>query len=142
VRLTGQASGDTVFVDVVIGGATTSTDLYSFAFDLSLGDPSVVQYVGNSATFGTALTLAGGQTGQALATQIGSTVTVGVTKLGGGAGNGVAAGESSIVRLTFRALRSGQSTIAIAAPTAALNSTGGTVGSVQFDLTPALISGM
>jgi hypothetical protein len=38
-------SADTVVVDVLIGGPTTSADLYSFAFDLLLRDPSIAVYV-------------------------------------------------------------------------------------------------
>jgi hypothetical protein len=141
VRLTGQASSDTVVVGVAIGGPTTSGDLYSFAFDVTVGDPSAVQYVEGSATIGSALTLGTGQTGEALASQSGSVVTVGVTKLGGGAGNGVGAGESGIVNLTFRVLKATTTTIGIAASATALDSNGAAVPSVQFDSTPATIAG-
>jgi len=141
VRLTGQASSDAVVVSVTIGGPTTSGDLYSFAFDLNVGDPSVLQYVAASATFGSALTLDSGQTGEALASQNGGVVTVGVSKLGGGAGNGVGAGESGIVSLTFRVLKKTSTTIGIAASATALDSNLAAVPSVQFDTTPATITG-
>ena len=145
VRLKGSAVEDLVTVSVAIGGPTTSADLYSFACDLLLGNPSVVQYVPGSAEFGTALTTSGGQSPQVLASQNGERVTVGVTKLGGGTGNGVAGGEPAIVNLTFRVLRTGSSSIVLAggpssAPSA-LDSTGSEVPSVTFDLQPALISG-
>jgi hypothetical protein len=114
VRLEGQPSANTVVVDVVIDGPTTSSDLYSFDFRLRLSDPTLVQYVADSATLGPALTLVGDQTGKALAAQNGDLVTVGATKVGGGAGNGIGAGERTVMSLTFRVLRPGVTTIAIA----------------------------
>jgi len=144
VRLTGAATADVVTVDVMVG-ATTSNDLYSFAFDLVLGDPTVAQYIVGSATIGDALTLGSGQQGQALAVQSGAMITVGVTKLGGGSGNGVDASEHAIVHLDFRVLKSGMTSINLSGsppnPPAALDSTGTVVGSVHFDSAPAMIAG-
>ena len=56
IRLSGSPAGDLVNVEVLIGGPTTSLDLYSFAFDLVLDDPGVAEYVSGSATSGAALT--------------------------------------------------------------------------------------
>lgn len=146
VRLDGVAIGDMVVLTAVIGGPSTSSDLYSLDLLLRLSDPTLVQYIPQSAIFGDAFTLSGVQTGAALAAQNGAFVTVGATKAGGGAGNGVAAGEHVIVQLTFRVLRRGTTTISIVgapdASPAVLDSTGATVASVHFDLASASISGI
>ena len=144
VRLTGSPSGNTVVVRVVVGGPTTSSDLYSFAFDLVLGDASVATYVAGSAAFGTALTLSGGQTSAVEATLQGNRVVVGVTKLGGGSGNAVAT-EQTVVSLTFRLLKAGSTTLTIeGAPggsPACLDSAGVAIPSIVFDAAPATLSG-
>ncbi len=143
VRLVGRTSGDLVSVDIVIAGATTSDDLYSFAFDLTVDDPTVAEYVDGSAEFGTALELAAGQQGEVLASSNGGRITVGVSKLGGGPGNGVAGGEPAVATLTFRILRRDTTRLRIAAlpPPAALDSTGTGIGSVSFDVEPATLWG-
>ncbi|MBZ5639114.1 MAG: hypothetical protein LAO51_10230 [Acidobacteriia bacterium] len=145
----GSGSGDRVTVEVAIGGQTTSTDLYYFAFDLVLGDSSVAEYVSGTAVFGDALTLSGSQTGSAQGAQNGNRVVVGVTKLGGGSGNGVTATEAIVVCLTFRVKKAGTTTLAIAGSTspqnptgdpAAVDSHGGVVQTVHFDTASAVIS--
>src|SRR5262245_66287407 len=86
------ANGNRLVVDVVIYGPTTSTDLYSFAFDVVIGDPSVLSFVSGSATAGSALVAGMGQSIQAIAAPSGSDPThivVGVSKLGGGGGTAV-----------------------------------------------------
>jgi len=146
-----SSSGNLATLEVALGGPTTSTDLYSFAFDVVLGDPSVVEYVNDSATVGTALTSSGGQTFAVDASQSGDHVIVGLTKLGGGSGNGVTASEVNVLRLTFKVLKAGTSTISFSGSTspsnpsgqpAALASNGVVVASVTFDSNPAAIAGM
>lgn len=144
VRTIGTGAGDSVTVEVAIGGPTTSTDLYAFAFELTFGDPTVAEYVSGSASMGTALDTSGNQSLQVLATQQGNRVIVGVSKLGGGAGNGVSApGETAIVQLTFRLLRSGATTLTLGgspgSQPAALDSGGADVATVQFDAAPATL---
>jgi hypothetical protein len=148
VRLTGGAvAGTTVTINVVLAGPTTSSDIYSYAFDLALGDTTVAQYVTGSATAGPMFSPGAGQGVSAVASQIGDRVVVGVTLTGGGAGSGdgVAAGEPIIVSLTFRVLKAGTSSLSFAgapSPTpAALDSNGATIGSITFDGTAASISG-
>jgi hypothetical protein len=146
VRTTGSSDGDLVVVGVIIGGPTISTDLYSFAFDLTLGDATVAEYVAGSASVGTALTASGSQTLHVLATQQGNRVTVGVTKLGGGSGNGLTqSGEFAVVELTFRLLQPGTTTLTIegspGADPSALDSTGGIIASVSFDAASATLIG-
>jgi len=145
VRLIGIASDDMVTLEVVVSGQTTSADLYSFAFDLLLGDPTVVELIGGSVDFGTALTLSGGQTGEVLATLNGNRITVGVSKLGGGAGNEIGATEETIVSLTLRVIKQGTTSIEITGSPpnnpAALDSTGAAINSVTFDATAATIVG-
>ena len=135
-----SASGNLVVLEVVLGGPTTSSDLYSFAFDLVLGNAGVVQYVPGSAEVGDSLTTSGGQTLAVEASQSGGRVVVGVTKLGGGAGNGVAGAQAGVVQLTFKALTVGTSTISFSGSTA-LDSVGDPIGSIVFDAVPAAISG-
>jgi hypothetical protein len=130
----------------VLGGQTTSDDLYSFAFDLIIGNSAVVQYVNGSATFGEALTLDAGQQSQVLATQSGNRVTVGVSKLSGGAGNGVTTDEEDIVSLSFRVLmRNELTTISITGSPpndpAALDSAGEIIDSIDFDDTAVGVIG-
>ncbi len=132
------SSSNTLVVDVVIYGPTTSVDLYSFSFDVVIGDPTVLGPVPNSATAGTALTVTGGQTIQALAAPDSSDpshIVVGVTKVGGGAGNGVAGSSAVVVELAFGFLRAGTSTLAIATtPTPTVTDHNGTViGAIAFD---------
>ncbi len=145
VRLTGAVSGDTVTVNVVIGGVTASNDLYSFAFDLVIGDTGVAQYVDGSIAFGSALKLSGSQGSSALASQVGDRVVVGVTKLGAGSGNGVTATEETVVTLRFRVMRRAATTLAFGGSPPddpeALDSGGQVIGSVEFDMAPATISG-
>lgn len=144
VRMTGSPSGNTVVARVVVGGPTTSSDLYSFAFDLVIGDTSVATFVAGSATFGTALTLSGGQTSSVQATLQGNRVVVGVTKVGGGSGNAVAT-EQTVVTLTFRLLKAGSTTLTIAgAPggsPACLDSAGVGIPSIVFDAGSATLTG-
>jgi hypothetical protein len=150
VRLAGGAIGnDEVQVDVMIGGPTTSDDLYSFAFDLIVSDPDHIEYVDASAEVGTALIPTGSQGRAVLVSRDYDRVIVGVSKTGGGDGNGVADGEESIVSLLFRVLRNGSSTIVIAGAGAnpsnpsnqpsALDHVGQPIDSVEFDSAPARI---
>ena len=146
IRVTGTASGDLVTLQVAITGQTTSTDLYSFAFDLLLGDPTVVELIGGTVNFGTALTLSGVQTGEVLATLNGDRITVGVSKLGGGAGNAVGAAEETIVSVTVRVVQLGTTSIEITGSPpnnpAALDSTGAVINGLNFDGAAATIVGI
>lgn len=152
VRLIGSGAGrSTVLVRVVLGGPTTSSDLYGFAFDLVLGDPTAAQYVPGSARFGDALETDGAQGRSVLASQVGDRVVIGISKTGGGSGNGLAgSGESIVLSLEFDVPNRGMTTLGFAGspnnpvnPTgdpAALDSTGALVPSIRFDVEPALIS--
>lgn len=147
IRLNGSSTGDLVEVEVSIGGPTSSTDLYSFAFDLVLGDPGVAEYVGGSASVGTALTTESGQSLQVLATQLGPRITIGVTKLGGGTGNRVDdTGEAAVISLVFRVLQSGTTTLTIEGSSgndpAAIDSGGSAIDSVEFDAVSATLVGV
>ncbi len=152
VRMTGQAAtSDRVRVDVVIGGPTTSSDIYSFAFDIIIGNTAIAEYVGASASAGDALTTSGGQSIQTLVSQEGNRVVVGVTKSGGGAGNGIADAEPTVVSLVFRIKAKGVSTLTfdgsptnpqhISAEPSALDSVGNRIDSITFDGSSARISG-
>ena len=112
VRLTGSPSSERVLVEVVLAGPTTSDDITSFAFDVAIGDTSVLAFGDVPATSGPALSTAGCLEPTVLAEQSGDRVVVGVTKLRC-SGNGLPAGEQAIVNLNFRVLREGTSTLTI-----------------------------
>ncbi len=151
VRLrSGTVTGSRVVLEVAMGGPTSSSDLYSFAFDLVLSDVTVARYVSATATVGDALSAGGGQTLHAEAAQVGDHVVVGVTKLGGGAGNSVSGSETVVVRLTFQALKAGASSVTFAGSTspqnptaspAVLDSHGALIPGGQFDAAPAILGG-
>jgi hypothetical protein len=94
-------------VQVAIGGATTDSNYYAFAFDVEISDSTVAQFVSGSDTAGNFLT----GTVDAQATQSGSRVVVGVSKSGQVAGNGTANAEDLVVSLTFRVLKAGTATL-------------------------------
>jgi hypothetical protein len=148
-----STSGTLLVVDVVIYGATTSQDLYSFAFDIGIGDPTVVKFVPASAVAGNALQAGTGQTIQAVA-DLGtlggggvdnSRVVVGVTKLGGGSGSGNGVATSAVVvTLSFQVLKAGSTTLTLTGnPTPkALDSDGAAIGSITFDAASASVTGV
>ena len=153
VRLiAGPAVDDHIEIAVVLGGPTESSDIYSFVFDLVLGDASVAEYVAGSAELGDALVLEGGQGALVQASQNGDRVVVGVSKSGGGAGNGVGPAEPAVVRLTFRVLQAGVASITLAGSPAnpqdpsddpvAFDSGGAVIPSIAFDTAPAQLAGM
>jgi hypothetical protein len=131
-------SGGRVVVQAVIYGPDVALDMFSFAFDVKIGDSTVLKFVNGSAAAGDALQAFAGQQVEAIvAPAMGdpSDIVVGVSKLGGGAGNGVANASAVIVTLTFQVQKQGTSTLAIAAaPTPAVkDSAGATIGALTFD---------
>jgi hypothetical protein len=148
---------DLVRINVVIGGPTSSSDLYSFAFDLVLSDATVASYVPGSAQAGTALQPSAGQSISVLANPDSdrpNRVVVGVTKVGGGPGNGVAGGEPTVVSLVFRVLRRDITSITFGGSSSdptnqnfnpvVLNSADpqGVISSVDFDSAPVRLAGL
>jgi hypothetical protein len=152
VRLTGSPSGEQVSIEVALAGPTTSEGIYAFAFDVVIGDTSVLAYVVGSARFGSALTTTGCLGETVLAAQSGDRVVVGVSKLGACPGNGVPAGERAIVHMTFRVLKAGTSTLSLAGSPQAKTMPAGEpsafdsdrvrIESIQFDAVPATVRGM
>jgi len=152
VRLTGSPSGEQVTIEVALAGPTTSAGIYAFAFDVVIGDTSVLAYVVGSAQIGSVLTTTGCLGETVLAAQSGDRVVVGVSKLGACPGNGVPAGERAIVSMTFRVLEAGTSTLSLAGspqaqrlPTgepSAFDSDRVRIDSIQFDAVPATIRAM
>ena len=145
---------DVVRINVVLGGQTSSTDIYSFAFDLVLSDATVASYVAGSAQAGTALQPSGSQSIAVFANPDSARpnrVVVGVSKVGGGAGNGVSASEAIVVSLVFRVLRRDVTSIAFGGsssnPTSpnfepvALNSSNAVISSIDFDPAPVRLTG-
>lgn len=143
------SSGNLLVVQAIIYGPTTSTDLYSFAFDVVIGDPTVLSFSPNSAAAGTSLTVTGGQTISAIAaasTADPTHIVVGVSKLGGGAGNQVSGASAAVVDLSFGFLRQGSSTLRIAAsPAPAVldsNAPPAVIGSITFDTATGTATGI
>lgn len=137
-----SASGGRILVQAVIYGPDASLDMFSFAFDVKIGDPTVLKFVPNSAAAGNALTASAGQTINVEAGPDSSDPThivVGVSKLGGGPGNGVGGSIANpviVVSLTFQVLKQGTSTLAVAtAPHApsVLDHNGAAIGAIAFD---------
>ena len=75
----------------------------------------------------------------------GDRITVGVSKLGGGAGNDVGATEETIVSVTLRVVKQGTTSIEITGSPphnpSALDSTGAVINGVNFDAAAAMIAG-
>ena len=148
-----SSSGTHVVVDAVIYGPDTTLDMYSFAFDVKIGDPNVLRFVNGSGTAGNALVAFAGQSVQAQA-DLGqlpggggtdnSTVVVGVSKLGGGVGNGISGSSAVVVELTFAVQMAGSTTLTIAGSPAprCLDSGGLTIGSITFDAASATVKGV
>lgn len=141
------ASGNLLVVSAIIYGPTTSTDLYSFSFDVVISDPTVLAFSPNSAAAGSALTVSGGQSLSAIAAPAGSDPThivVGVSKLGGGAGNQVTGTSAAVVDLAFGFLKPGSSALSIAAsPSPAVtDSNGAVIGSITFDAATGTATGV
>jgi hypothetical protein len=147
-------SGAQVVVQAVIYGPDVTLDLYTFAFDVTMGDASVVKFVSGSASIpatGAALVAFAGQTLQVIAQPDGSDakhIVVGVSKLGGGSGNGVGAASAVVVQLTFQVLKAGTTTLTITGNPAAtkapqaLDSGGVPIPAVVFDSVSATIQGV
>jgi hypothetical protein len=147
-------SGARVVVQAVIYGPDVTLDLYTFAFDVTMGDTSVVKFVSGSASIpaaGTALVALAGQTLQVIAQPDGTDpkhIVVGVSKLGGGSGNGVSAASAVVVQLTFQVLKVGTTTLTITGnpaatkPPQALDSGGVPIPAVVFDSVSATIQGV
>jgi hypothetical protein len=111
-----SASGAFVVVQAAVYGPDVALDMYAFAFDVKIGDASVVRYVPGTAVAGDALTLFAGQGAQTIVAPDGSDpshIVVGVTKTGGPPGNGIAGASAVIVELTFEVLKAGTSTLAL-----------------------------
>ena len=145
VRLVGTPSGERVLVEVVLAGPTTSDDISSFAFDIEIGDTSVLAYGDVPAVAGPVLSTAGCGDLLVLAKQSGDRVPVGVAKPGC-AGNGIPAGEQAIVTLSFRVLKAGSSTLALKGSPAqepmAFDSGLNEIDSIQWDGISATIRAM
>jgi hypothetical protein len=141
-----------IVVQAVIYGPTTSQDIYSFAFDIGIGDPTVVKFVSGSAVAGDALQPSAGQDVQALA-DLGtlggggvdnSRVVVGVSKTGGGVGNGVAGASAVVVELSFQVQKGGTTTLTLTGSPSpqALDHGGSPIGSIAFDAASASVMGI
>jgi hypothetical protein len=147
-----SASGTRIVVQAVIYGPDTTLDMYSFAFDVKIGNTTFVKFADGTGTAGNALTAFAGQTVQAIVgTDVSdaSHVVVGVSKLGGGLGNGVAGSSAVIVEMAFDVLQAGTTTLTISAstggsplPPTAKDSTGATIGTITFDAASASMMGI
>ncbi len=157
VHLTGSSlGGDLVQVNVVIGGPTSGADIFAFHFDVVVGDPTVAVFTGKyevgDALFPMPIPSPGHGTEQIVGQATTDAdnvarVSVGVTKMPQGPGNDIPAGHKTIIKLVYRLLRSGQTSIALAGtsgnssePPAALDSQTVVVSQVTFDLRNATLA--
>jgi hypothetical protein len=140
--VSGGSGGDIVNVEVVCG-ETERTDVYGFAFDLVLDDPSVAEYVVDSVEAGNAF-----ESMIATAQQNGDRIVIGVSQTDQ-TGDGVPGPESVLLRLSLRVLRTGVTTIRFEGSTgsnpssepSAVDSNGDPIGTVVFDPSPASVVG-
>jgi hypothetical protein len=150
VRLTGTPIGSgKIRLDVIVGGPTTSTDIYAFAFDLVLGDRTVANYVASSETFGPALSTSTCSGKSLLVSRSGDRIVIGLSKLGSCPGNGVPAGESVVLSLTLQVFKAGSCSIRFegsplnaqnpVTDPSAIDSTSKRIDTIAFDATPAVV---
>jgi hypothetical protein len=142
------ASGAEFVVDVVIYGPDVTLDMYTFAFDVKIGDPTIVQFVSGSAVAGDALQAFALQSISAQAAPSGgdpSDIVVGVGKLGGGVGNGVAGASAVVVEMTFQVLKAGATTMMLTGTPPfpeVLDSNGAPIASLTYDSGSATVTGV
>lgn len=138
-------SNNTLELIVNLTGPTTANNIYGFAFDLLLSDPSLVAV--NGASAGNALS--DGPSGKAATAALnGNRITVGVSKLGDDAGNAATTGTSTVVRITLRTLKQGSSTVRFVGSTpstshadaAALDPNQARIPTIQFDAASGTIA--
>jgi len=140
-------SGSQVQVDVVIRGPEPGLDLSAFRFAIRISDPTSVRFLPQSSYQQSALVAAAGQT---IAIDVDNSdptlVKVEVEKVGGGPGNGVASPSAVVIGLTFEVLGTGGSTLSFTglggSPAQALDSNGGLIDGVLFDLGSASLGGV
>jgi hypothetical protein len=145
-----SVSGPLMVIQAVIYGPDTSLDLYAFAFDIKIGDPTTVKFVAGTAGGDNALTAGDGQTvvtNAAVDAADASHIVLGVSKTGGGAGNGIAGTSAIVVQMTFQALKAGATTLAITGtsaspsqPPAALDSSLQPIAGITFDASAAAVT--
>lgn len=144
VIMTGATVTDSqVRVDIKIGGPTTSSDIHAFAFDILLGNPSIVSL--DHFSPGEAIPGTEGTAKETLATQEGNRVVVSVTKLGV-PGVGVSGTSANVISLFFNVTGQGRCSLTFAnsqpdnKPPSALDSGGSQIPSISFDSASATIS--
>jgi hypothetical protein len=145
-----SVSGSLMVIQAVIYGPDASLDLYAFAFDIKIGDPTMVKFVAGTAGNQNALTTSGGQTvvtNASVDAADASHIVVGVSKSGGGAGNGIAGTSAIVVQMTFQALKAGATTLAITGtsanpsqPPTALDSSLQPIAGITFDAAAAAVT--
>ncbi|HJQ98626.1 MAG TPA: hypothetical protein VJ826_09935 [Candidatus Polarisedimenticolaceae bacterium] len=148
-------SGGRVVVQVVIYGPDASLDMFSFAFDVLIGDPNVLRFVSGSDHPGNALvpspgtsqtvdSIAGLGTLPAGGTDFG-TVVVGVTKFGDGSGNGISGSSAVVVELAFDVRSAGTTTLTLAGSggnaARVFDSNLNVIGTITFDSESASVQG-
>lgn len=140
----GSTSGDIVTIEVVCG-ETDRDDVYGFAFDLVLSDPSVAEYLAGSVEAGDAFP------GNVIATaeQNGERIVIGVSQTDQ-TGDPIPGPESVVIRLALKALEAGTTGISFQGSTgsnpttdpAAVDSSGALIGTIVFDAASATIISM
>ena len=141
--LEGSTSGEILTIEVACG-RTDRDDVYGFAFDLVLSDPSVAEYVVDSIEAGDAL---GGNVVVA-AQQNGERIVIGVVQTDQ-TGDSIPGPDSIVVRLALRVLKTGTTGIGFEGSTGsnptndpvAVDSSGTPIGTIVFDAISATVIG-
>lgn len=140
-------SGSRIVVDALLIGPEPGLDLFAFKFGIAIGDPTIARFVPQPSYTQTALVADAGQT---IAVDVDdsnpSLIQVSVSKLGGGAGNGVAGASASVIQLAFDVAGSGATTMTLAGRGAvapqALDSRQVPIPAVTFDAASAGVQGV
>jgi hypothetical protein len=141
-------SGSRVVVDAVLFGPEPGLDLTAFHFGIKIGSPDRLRFVGKSSYAQNALVAGAGQT---IAIDVdgmsdASLVQVNVEKLGGGAGNGVAAASAVVIELSFDVSGDGAATLTLVGlgnnPPQAVDSNRAPIAAVNFDAASASVRGV
>ncbi len=138
-------SGSTLDVAVALGGPSTSSDIFGFAFDLVIGNTSMLTFSGDDPVVGTVLDDSDPNCDTEVLAQQNpgdDRVVVGVTKLGALCpGNGIGAGEPLIATFRFRVTGTGTSTLDFGGVPEALDSQQNPIPSISFDGASATVTG-
>lgn len=133
-------SGSPLLVSVIIGGPTSSTDIYGIKFDVVFS-PTVMTFQA-PAVEGTFLDQGGAATSLIASASPGDPgrVVVSITRTGSVSGTQAAAAQATVLTLGFAATGLARATFLTFENAGAVDSTTTPIGSIQFTTSPLTIS--